>query len=309
VAPVKRSNSSGKRRGPPPPPPRKVSRLARIKLDGGAQWEHMAKARKARKPGATLAGALLICGAAIAGAAWIGGSLFDAREALYAGADSLATAAGMRATIDVRGVEGQRKNEVQAVALPRGRVSIMAASPDKVKDNVESLDWVESATVRRLWPSTIRITVARRDAFALWQENHQVTVVDAAGERVHGARPADYAYLPRIMGAGAGPAAEPVLMALEELPAIRARLVAFDRLGQRRWSMKLRSGTDVMLPEHDPVAALVRLEKMLVENPTLDRTYARLDMSVDGRMYAQPRKLMSAAPAYAPPIAALARGA
>ena len=142
MAPVKRP---AKRRGPPPPPPRKVSRLARIKLDGGAHWEAMARQRKARKPGVTLAGALLIGGAAIAGASWIGGSLFDAREALYASADGVATAAGLKATIEVRGVDGQRKNEVEAIALPHGRVSIMAASPDKVKDNVESLDWVEHA--------------------------------------------------------------------------------------------------------------------------------------------------------------------
>ena len=312
MAPVKRPQKlQGKRRGPPPSPPRKVSRLARIKLDGAAQWDAMARARKARKPGVTLAGVLLIGGAAIAGASWIGGSLFDAREALYASADGIATAAGMKATIDVRGVEGQRKTEVQAVALPRGRVSIMAASPAKVKDNVESLDWVESATVSRLWPSTIRITVSRRDAFALWQENGEITVVDAAGERVHGAQPSDYPQLPRIIGAGAGPAAEQVLVALEEMPAIRARLVAFVRVGDRRWSLKMRSGAEVALPEVNPVGALARLEKMLHDNPTMDHTFARLDMSVEGRMYAQPRKLVSAPPPYLQPTttSTLARGA
>jgi len=309
VAPVKRAqHPHGKRRGPPPRPPQKVSRLARIKLDGGAQWDAMAKARRARKPGVTLAGALLIGGAAIAGASWIGGSLFDAREAVYASADGIATLAGMKATIDVRGVEGQRKAEVEAVALPRGRVSIMAASPDKVKDNVESLDWVESATVSRLWPSTIRITVSRRDAFALWQENNEITVVDAAGERVHGARPADFAYLPRIVGAGAGPAAEPVLVALEELPAIRERLVAFVRVGDRRWSVKMRSGAEVVLPEADPVGAMVVLEKILRDNPKIDLAQERLVMSVEGRLYAQARKVTP--PPYArAPAAAFARGA
>lgn len=302
MAPVKRR---GGKRHAPPPPPRKMSRLARIKLEGGAQWAHMAEARKRRKPGATLAGALLIGGAAIAGAAWIGGSLFDAREALYAGADGIATAAGMRATIEVRGVDGQRRAEVAAVALPEGRVSIMAASPDKVKDNVESLDWVEEATVARLWPSTLRITVSRRDAFAVWQEDGQLSVVDAAGERVHGARPADYAHLPRIVGRGAGAAAEPVLVALEDLPGVRARLAAFVRVGDRRWNMNLRSGMVVALPAHDPVGALHKLEKLQQAYGLLDRPYARLDLRADGRLVAQARQMMSAAPpalAPAPPL-------
>lgn len=310
MAPVKRP--SGKRRNAaPPPPPRKISRLARIKLDGGAQWEAMARQRRERKPGVTLAGALLIGGAAIAGASWIGGSLFDAREAMYAGADGIATAAGMKATVEVRGVEGQRKAEVQAIALPHGRVSIMAASPDRVKTNVESLDWVDHATVARLWPSTIRITVTRRDAFALWQEKGETTVIDAAGERVHGARPEDFTRLPRVVGAGAGPAAEPVLVALEELPAVRQRLVAFVRVGARRWNVNLRNGMVVMLPEQGAVGALQRLERLQQQYRVMDRPYARLDMRQSDRLYAQPRQMFSEIPSFRQPLAAafVARGA
>ncbi|MDX2235678.1 MAG: cell division protein FtsQ/DivIB [Hyphomonadaceae bacterium] len=306
MASVKRR---GGKRAPPPPPPRKMSRLARIKLEGGAQWAQMAEARKRRKPGTTLAGALLIGGAAIAGAAWIGGSLFDAREAVYAGADGLATAAGLRATIEVRGVDGQRKREVEAAALPEGRVSIMAASPDRVKDNVESLDWVDQATVERLWPSTIRITVARRDAFAIWQENGAFSVVDAAGERVHGARPSDHVHLPRIVGRGAGSSAEPVLRAVEDLPGVRARLTAFVRVGDRRWNMNMRNGMVVLLPAHDPVAALHRLERLHQAHRLLDQPYARLDLRVEGQLVAQARQVFSAAPARLAAPAAAPRGA
>lgn len=288
-----------------PPPPQKMSRLARIKLDGGAHWKAMARDRQARPRGTTLYGALLVGGAALAGAAWIGGSLFDAREAMYASADSLATAAGLKAHLDVRGVEGQRKREVEAVVLPQGRVSILAASPEDMKDNVESLDWVARARVARLWPSTIRVTVSRRDAFALWQEDNQITVVDAAGERVHGARVADYATLPRIVGHGAGPAAEPVLTALEDLPELRKRLVSFVRVSERRWNVTLRNGMVVMLPEAGEVAALRRLEQLQRQYGVLDRAYARIDVRDDGRLVVQPR--------LAPPVQAAgapaARGA
>lgn len=289
MAPVKR-----RKRGAPPPPPQKMSRLARIKLEGGAHWAYMSAQRKKRRRGTSLAGALIVGGAAIAGAAWIGGSLFDAREALYASADGLATAAGLRATVEVRGVEGQRKAEVQAIALPQGRVSIMAAAPDRVKDNVESLDWVERASVSRLWPSTIRITVSRRDAFAVWQENGVLSVVDAAGERVHDARVADYAHLPRIVGRGAGPAAEPVLVALEELPLVRARLAALERVNERRWDLRLRNGTVVALPEVAPVAALRRIEQMQQASQVLDGAWSRIDTREDGRLFVQARRAFAA---------------
>jgi cell division protein FtsQ len=286
MAPVK----PRKYRKSPAPPPKAMSKLARIKLEGAAYAEHAARARKNRKPGVTLAGVLLVGGAAIAGASWIGGNLFNTREALYAAADGMATAAGLTAIIEVEGVEGQRKTEVASVVLPDGRRSIVGASPGTMKDNVESLDWVESATVQRLWPTTIRVKVQRRDAFALWQENGTLTVVDAAGERVHGAPPSVYRNLPRIVGPGAGPAAEPVLHALEELPLLRARLASFVRVGERRWNLNLKNSMIVMLPEEDPVGAMARLETLQARYGMMDRAYARIDLREPGRVIAQPRQ-------------------
>lgn len=273
-----------------PPPPKAMSKLAKIKLEGAAYAEHAARAKKNHKPGVALAGVLLVGGAAIAGASWIGGNLFNTREALYAAADGVATAAGLTATIDVQGVEGQRKTEVAGVVLPDGRRSIMGASPQTMKDNVESLDWVESATVQRLWPTTIRVKVQRRDAFALWQENGTLTVVDAAGERVHGALPSVYRNLPRIVGPGAGPAAEPVLHALEELPLLRARLASFVRVGERRWNLNLKNSMVVMLPEEDPVGAMAQLETLQARYGVMDRAYVRLDLREPGRVITQSRE-------------------
>lgn len=305
MAPVK----PRKYRGGPPPKPKSMPRLAKIKLEGAAYSEHMAKVRKNRKPGVTLAGVLLVGGAAIAGASWIGGNLFSAREALYAAADGMATAAGFTATIDVQGVEGQREAEVAGVVLPDGRRSIVGASPQTMKDNVESLDWVESATVQRLWPSTIRVKVQRRDAFALWQENGTLTVVDAAGERVHGAQPSVYKNLPRIVGPGAGPAAEPVLHALEELPLLRARLASFVRVGERRWNLNLKNSMVVMLPEDDPVGAMAKLETLQARYGVMDRAYVRIDLREPGRVITQARQPQPVAAAASPPRPAVARAA
>lgn len=295
------------RKNAAPPPPKAMPRLAKIKLEGAAYAEHAAKVRKNRKPGAAFAGVMLVSGAAIAGASWIGGNLFSMRETMYAAADGIATAAGFTAKIEVQGVEGQRRHEVIDVVLPDGRHSIMASSPAVMKDNVESLDWVESATVQRLWPSTIRVKVQRRDAFALWQENGVLTVVDAAGERVHGAHPSVYKNLPRIVGAGAGPAAEPILHALEELPQTRAKLAAFVRVGERRWNINLKNGLVVMLPEDDPVGAMAKLEGLQTRYGVLDRPYARLDMREPGRLIAQPKspQPVALAPQATTPRAAL----
>lgn len=270
----------------PPPPPRRwvelgAPKLATIKLDSA--WR--APPKVTRRGAAMFAAAsVLVAGAAVAGAAWLGGSLFDAREALAQHTDATLAAFGFTAHVVVEGAAPARNAEVLAVAMPEGRVSLLAADPREVQARVESLDWVARATVRRRWPNELRIDVERRAAFARWQENGQTSVIDAAGERLLAERASDHPHLPLVVGAGAGAAAEPVLRALEELPELRGRLAALVRVGERRWNAELRSGATVELPEHAPVLALARLEALQARYHILDRPVEKLDLRTPGRL-------------------------
>lgn len=277
--------------GPPRPPSAKpfMPRLAKIKVEGPRHAAALAAQRPPRTAGSVAAGLILLCGASVSGALLIGGNLFDAQEAFHASADHLAAAAGFKAEIDVRGVQGARKLEIEKVVLPEGRNSVVAGSPEKVRARVESLDWVEGARVSRLWPSTIRVTVKRREAIAVWQENQTLTVIDRAGERVHNERPGDNPDLIRVVGPGAGPAAAPLLAALEDLEAVREKLASLHRVGDRRWDLRTVSGLVVLLPEADPVAALEKLEAMQRRNGVLDGPYLQIDFRNAGRPVARPR--------------------
>ncbi len=273
-------------RSAPPPPPRKrfhggAPKLATIKLDSA--WR---APPKVTRQGATMfvAATVLVAGAAVAGAAWLGGSLFDAREAMAQSTDATLAAAGFNAHVVVSGAPGARSAEVLAVAMPEGRQSLLAADPRDVQARVQSLDWVGRATVHRRWPNELRIEVERRAAFARWQENGVTTVIDAAGERLLAERAVDHSELPLVVGRGAGRSAEPLLRALEELPEVRSRLAALVRVGDRRWNLELRSGATIELPEHAPVMALARLEALQGQYDLLDRPVTRLDLRMPGRL-------------------------
>src|SRR5262249_39112845 len=97
-------------RAPPPKPPAPVARLAAIKLDGIGPSD----VGVTKKNMATIAvGSLLFLGAAIAGATWIGGSLFDAGKAFERSADQLAAGVGFRIEdIQIAGVSGARADEI-----------------------------------------------------------------------------------------------------------------------------------------------------------------------------------------------------
>jgi cell division protein FtsQ len=266
-----------------------MPRLARIKLSGGLTPEDVQVSSKSLV--LALTGAVLFVGAGIAGAAWLGSSLFDAREAFARTTDSAAANVGFAiAEVEVAAMPNApaitpaRAAEVRALIVPEDRHSILSLDPEAVKARVESLDWVAAARVRRLWPSTLRVEVERRQEYALWQEDGEISVIDVNGERLLAERAADHPDLPLVIGPGAGPAAEPLLVALESLPQVRARLDALVRVGDRRWNVELVSGATVALPEEGAPEALARLEALQAEHALLDRPLSQLDMRAPGRI-------------------------
>ena len=266
-----------------------MPRLAAIKLSGGLSVDDAQVSGKSLA--LALTGLFLFCGAAIAGAAWLGASLFDAREAFARTADASAAQAGFTIThLEIAAMahtaplSPARMQEVRAMIVPEGRHSIISLDPDDVKARVESLDWVASARVRRLWPSTLQVDVARRQAYARWQEDGEVAVIDSNGERLLAERAADHPELPLVVGEGAGPAAEPLLVALEALPQVRSHLKALVRVGDRRWNLQLTSGATVALPEVGAPLALAELESLQGRYRLLDRPVAAIDLRTPGRL-------------------------
>lgn len=279
------------RRGKAVPPPSMSSmpRLAQIKLSGGLAADDVKVSGKSLV--LALTGAVFFLGAGVAGAAWLGSSLFDVREAFARAADGAAANVGFAIDdIQVSTIEGAsaispaRAAEVRALIVPEGRQSILALNPADVKTRVESLDWVQGVRVRRLWPNDMLIEVERRQEYARWQEDGEMSVIDANGERLLTERAADHANLPLVVGQGAGPASPAMLAALESLPQVREHLRALVRVGDRRWNVELTSGTTVALPEENPEEALAQLEELQTEHAILDRPLAQIDMRVPNRV-------------------------
>jgi hypothetical protein len=89
-APTRGKRRKGAKHGPSPY--ETMPRLARIKLSGGLSPDDVQVTTKSLV--LVLVGAVLFLGAGVAGAAWLGSSLFDAREAFARSADGAAATVG-----------------------------------------------------------------------------------------------------------------------------------------------------------------------------------------------------------------------
>lgn len=278
-----------RRHAPPPPSIDGMPRLAQIKLSGGLGGDDVQVTGKSLAVGLT--GVVLFVGIALAGATWLGSSLFDAREAFSRSADALAANVGFEiAEVHVDRmpealpITDARKQEVRDLITPDGRHSILALDPQDVRERIEDLDWVASVRVRRLWPSTLKIEIERRREYAIWEVDGERTVIDINGAPLLTESPEDFPHLIRVVGVGAGPASPPVLDALEGLPELRDRIRQVVRVNNRRWDVELRSGAVIALPDEGAPEALRRLEELQADYALLDRPVDSFDMRAPGRL-------------------------
>jgi cell division protein FtsQ len=76
---------------------------------------------------------------------------------------------------------------------------------------------------------------------------------------------------------------------LRERPSLTEKIAASVRVGERRWNLRMRSGTDVMLPEAHEVAGLDRLIQLQQDHAILDRPLMAIDLRLPDRMVFRPK--------------------
>lgn len=158
-----------------------------------------------------------------------------------------------------------------------------------MRARIETINWVQSATVERRLPGTLVIRVTERSPFAVWQHNGVFRLIDRAGGVVSDSDVAAFAgQLPLVVGSGAPAAAAALLDALEKEPTLQPRVAAAVRIGDRRWNLRMNNGTDVLLPEGAEAAALARLAELQASQQLLDRPIAVIDLRQPDRFSFRP---------------------
>lgn len=205
-------------------------------------------------------------------------------------------------TVEKIVVEGRHMTPESLLAAAIGlRVGqpLLGFSLDAVRDRVESLTWVQSASIERRLPGTIVVNLVERRPFAVWQNQGKFVLIDRAGQVVAPQDPvkdtAAFRVLPLVVGPGAPAHAAELLDLLDTHPALRSHVTAAIRVGERRWNLRLVSGADVLLPEGHDAAAMQRLSEIQRKQDLLDRPLQVLDMRLPDRLVLRPQPSPSAA--------------
>jgi cell division protein FtsQ len=232
------------------------------------------------------AAVVLALGTIVVHSAAPSGTLATLRERL-GGATAIA---GLRVTdVVIQGRANTPEPLLRAAIGVNKGDPILGFSVEMARQRIESLSWVEQATVERRLPGTVVVFLQERRPFAVWQSQGKFALIDRNGQLVANQNVAEFRQLPLVVGAGAPVAAATLLDALTDRPELQKRVVAAVRVGERRWNLRLNNGADVMLPEGHEVEALDRLMQLQQQHALLDRPLVAIDMRLGDRLVLRPR--------------------
>lgn len=176
-----------------------------------------------------------------------------------------------------------RRELLDAVQAERG-APILTLDLDAAKQRLEALPWIRSATIERMLPNTVFITVAERTPFALWQNKGQFALIDSEGKVIIKEGIERFADLFQVVGDDAPAHAATLLTMLATQPELLTEAKAAVRVGGRRWNILMNNGINVHLPEDNAETAWARLAEYERTHQVLDRDIKVLDLRIPDRL-------------------------
>jgi cell division protein FtsQ len=241
---------------------------------------------------------------------WLGvrvvAGLVAASFALYMGVTSIAAAATLQiGHLQVRGNQRLSTGEVLSLVEGLRGQNILAVKLDEWQQKLLSSPWVESATIRRVLPATLEITIHERQPMGIGRLGSSMYLIDATGVIVdeYGPSYADID-LPIIDGLAASPQdggsiidtaraelAARVLGALATRPDIAKRVSQLD-VSDLHDAVAILDGDSALLRLGDG-EFVARLQQYIDLAPALRERLPGIDyvdLRFDERLYVRPPK-------------------
>ncbi len=213
----------------------------------------------------------------------------ELQRSLHDLGDVAANAAGFDLqAVEVSGARQITRDAVLAAAGITPSTSLLLLDAETTRAQLKQNPWIAEATVRKLYPGRLEISIEERVAFAIWQRAGKLSVIARDGTVIGADARALLHDYPLVVGPGAEKRAADFLALVARVPEIQAELAAAVLVAERRWNIRLKNGVDVRLPEQNAEAALAKLVAFDRETRILSRDLAAIDLRIPDRITVRP---------------------
>ena len=149
---------------------------------------------------------------------------------------------------------------------------------EKAQETIVHEDWVQDASVRLIFPNTIKVVIEERIPMALYQKDKQIYLVDSNGLIITDRNLGLFKDLILVSGEGAPREAVALFSNFRAVPQIFYKIERMRFISNRRWDVLLKNETLIKLPEENIALALSSLEKLNNEHNILGKKIDYIDI-------------------------------
>lgn len=186
--------------------------------------------------------------------------------------------------VHITGMAELRESEVLAAAGIGPLRSLAFLDAGEVRKRLESVPMIRQASVSKLYPDALAITIVEREPQALWQRNGEVFVIAADGTVIDLMTDPRFSRLPFVAGDGANTRSKEYIDIVAAAGPLARRIRAGILVSGRRWDIKFDNDLIVRLPEIEPVAAMNRLIDLEQREKVLNKDLIAIDMRQSDRI-------------------------
>ncbi|MBA4249838.1 MAG: hypothetical protein C0432_04985 [Candidatus Puniceispirillum sp.] len=186
--------------------------------------------------------------------------------------------------IQVIGIKNVTRNKIDQIVASQSTKIISQIDIDKIKEDVEKIEWVDRVYIQRRLPSILRIEVIERHPVAIWQNKKKNYLVDKSGKIIHSTISKDFSSLPIIVGELAPSTAFQIINATLHFPELKKRITGYICIRGRRWNIEMDNSLIVKLPGENNHNALSVLSDMVKHNKISNVLMESIDLRDEDRV-------------------------
>ncbi|WP_129791623.1 cell division protein FtsQ/DivIB [Sphingosinicella sp. CPCC 101087] len=219
-------------------------------------------------------------------------------------AESIGEAGFALRHVEIKGNVRVSRLDVLNVAFDQSSMAMPLVDIEATRDRLLQFGWVREARVHRRLPDTLVIDIVEREPAAIWQNNRELSLVDAEGVVLEPVRLEAMPELLLVIGDDANHHLATLRALLGEAPHLRPQVTGATWVSGRRWDVRFQTGEVLALPEGDEAArrAIRNFARMDQQTQLLGRGFVRFDMRIPGRFIVRvSREPGTSVPELAPP--------
>lgn len=187
-------------------------------------------------------------------------------------------------SITISGLTTLQSADILTAAGIGSAHSLIFTDAEDVRQRLLALPIIKDAVVRKFFPGKMSIAITERVPYALWQVNGDVFVIAIDGTVLDQLRSEPHGSVPFVVGDGAQLHVADYVSILQTAPELASEVRAGIFVSERRWTLKLNSGLEIMLPEEHPELAFARFAEMQREHDIVSKDVMLVDLRLTDRV-------------------------